>query len=93
MKNIASRVPADKTAATVTSKSNSNYKPKLESYSFISKTPIPIKPVTRSMLLANGFKNLTGVTFDRLTVIGMSRDLPKRWVCSGCNHSYFMHQV
>lgn len=46
-----------------------------------SDLPLPVKPIPAVVSHSPGFKDYTGATFGRLTVVGLSDTKAKRWVC------------
>jgi hypothetical protein len=89
MKDIATRRPADKTAARVVSAGPKGY----ESAKRIVQTCSPTPPQMRD--LPAGYPDLRGVTHGHLTVVGLSvrkkGDGTGLWVCR-CTCGYFVER-
>lgn len=75
MNDIHSRVPVNKTAALVVSK-GFEYQPEKIICRRDQDCPIPTRDISKNI----NIENLAGLKFGRFTVIGLARDVPKRWV-------------
>lgn len=71
--------PVDRVAARVVGKCES-YEFKVSPTAVNSSLPLPVRQPSNGERGAEGFIDLTGTKFGRLTVIGMSAEVSARWV-------------
>ncbi len=70
---IVTSNPIDRTAAMVTQKGE-HFKLTPQAHVIESRNPIPIRSADKNA------EDFTGIIFGRFTVIGLSKDIKKRWV-------------
>jgi hypothetical protein len=84
MSAIAPLMPANKTAALTASKGE-HFEWAASHCTLHSSAPIPHRTPNREELIKPSFKNLTGMKFGRLSVLGIAAEIPskakgQRWV-------------
>lgn len=82
------QLPVNKTAARVISRGE-HHDYKIFEDNIVSDVPLPVR---RDLPETPSFKDLTGIKFGRLTVIGYSATHKSRWVCRCTCGNYVMRR-
>ena len=91
--NPVNFIPVNRIASIVGFSKGEHYNFKGNEYSRDKDIPYQIRPIRHSEYSNPSFIDITGRKYGRLTVLGLSADVPKRWVVRCDCGKYSMRQT